>query len=213
MVKRGAWAAGFGIIMNFALFLLKLYIGIASNALSVYCDAVNNLGDVLTCFTALAGFWFVARLDKPRGMRAESLCSFVIGLAIACMGGYFIYNGIDRFLYPLPIAYTQKHAVLLLLTVPIKIGMGFVYFAARKKQPSAVLRALMLDCFLDSAMTAFVLMGFFLVSKVQFAVDGIFAIAVGAMILTSALKTVRGEAKFLINSGEDGGQNDENRSK
>lgn len=213
MVKRGAWVVVFGIVINFALFLLKLYIGIASNALSVYCDAVNNLGDVLTCLTALAGFWFIARLDKQRGMRAESLCSFVIGLAIACMGGYFVYNGIDRFLYPLPIAYTYKHALLLFLTIPVKIGMGFAFLAARKRQSSAVLKALMLDCFLDSAMTAFVLMGFFLVAKVQFAVDGIFAIAVGAMILGSALKTIFGEAKFLVNSETDGGTDNESSSK
>lgn len=213
MVKRGAWASVFGVFINFALFLLKLYVGIASNALSVYCDAMNNLGDVLTCLTALAGFWFVAKLDRRRGMRAESLCSFVIGLAIACMGGYFIYNGIDRFFYPLPIAFTQKHAILLCLTIPIKVGMGFVYLAARRKQPSAVLKALMLDCFLDSAMTAFVLMGFFLVAKVQFAIDGIFAIVVGAIILVSSFKSICGEAKFLVNFEADGGSEHEDRNK
>ncbi len=213
MVKRGMWAAGLGVFLNFSLFLIKLYVGIASNVLSVYCDAINNLGDVLTCFTALAGFWFAAKLDRQRGARAESLCSFVIGLAIACVGGYFIYSGIDRFFYPLPIAYTQKYALLLFLTIPIKIGMGFLYFAARKKQPSAVLRALMLDCFLDSAMTAFVLMGFFLVSRVRFAADGIFAVAVGALILISALKTICGEAKFLVNSETNGGTDDEKHSK
>ncbi len=211
MAKRGMGAVIFGAVMNFALFLLKLYVGIASNSLAVYCDAVNNLGDVLTGLTALAGILLAVRLDRQRGARAESLFSFMIGLAILCVGGYFIYNGIDRFFYPLPIAFTQKNALLLGLTVPIKLCMGLLYYAARKKQASSVLKALMLDSFLDTAMTAFVLIGFFLVTKVQFAVDGVFAVAVGAAVCVSALKTVYGEAKFLINSEENGGSDYENK--
>lgn len=204
-MKKSICAVICGIVINFGLFLLKLYIGIASNVLAVYCDAVNNLGDVFTCLTALGGFWLVVRLDRQRGARAESLCSFVIGLVLLTVGSYFMYNGVERLFYPLPIAYATTHAILLLLTLPVKLLLAWIYRIINRSRRSTVLHTLFLDSILDTAMTAFVLFGFFLIPKVQLAVDGIFAIAVGLFVVLNALKTVYTEAKFLINNGANGG--------
>lgn len=78
MKKTGISTAVFGTVFNFALFLVKLYIGISSNSLTVYCDAINNLGDAFACLVALIGFIIASKLDERRSSRAQSLCTFVI---------------------------------------------------------------------------------------------------------------------------------------
>ena len=59
MGKRGIKIAAFGIVCNFLLFLVKLFVGISSNSLAVYCDSINNLGDIFASLIALFGFIFI----------------------------------------------------------------------------------------------------------------------------------------------------------
>jgi cation diffusion facilitator family transporter len=199
MVKKYAiGAVSIGCAVNFALFLTKLYIGIASNSLSIYCDAVNNLGDTFACVIAILGFLLSFKLGENEGQRAQSLASFVIGLFITVCGIYFIYNGIDRVFYPLPISYSVRYAMVIVATIGIKILLGVMFFFANKKAPSPILKALLLDSFLDCFITLFAIMGLFLVNRINVAVDGFFAIVCGTAITVSAIKNIISESKFLI---------------
>ena len=49
-------------------------------------------------------------------------------------------------------------------------------------------------------MTIFALMGLFLITKVNFAADGIFAIIIGTAVTVSAVKNTIEQSKFLINN-------------
>jgi len=198
-MKKAVIAAFSGILINFLLFLLKLYVGISSGFLSIYCDAINNLADVFSCAVGLLGIFLAVKMNQKRGMRAQSLCSFVIGLIVTVTGIYFIYNGIERLLYPVPVSYAESHAVLLFLTIVIKAAMGTVFIFVNKKVSSPVFKVLILDSFLDCAVTATVLMGFMLITKINYAADGVFGIATGIIITAGAVKSVFSEAKFLIN--------------
>lgn len=189
-----------GTIVNFVLFLVKLYIGISSNSLSIYCDAVNNLGDTFACIIALAGFVLIKKLNETRSLRTQSLFTFVISLIIAVTGAYFAYNGLERTLYPLPISYSDKYAAVITATIFVKIVMGVVYITLNKKQPSAVLKALILDSFLDCFVTLSALMGLFLITRINYAADGIFAIVTGTIITVSAVRNIIKESKYLINN-------------
>lgn len=77
--------------------------------------------------------------------------------------------------------------------------MGLMYIWFNKKDNSPVIKAMILDSFLDCGVTIFALMGLFLITKVDFAVDGIFAILIGAMVTISAVKNIIAQSKFLIN--------------
>jgi divalent metal cation (Fe/Co/Zn/Cd) transporter len=200
MKGAGTKATIFGIATNFLLFLTKLYIGISSNSLPIYCDAINNLGDTFACIIGLLGFFLIKKLNETKSLRAQSLCTFVISLIIAVSGIYFVYNGIERTMYPLPINYTHKYVYAIAVTIGVKIIMGIVYIFFNKKQKSSVLSALVLDSFLDCFITAFALMSLVLVTKINFAADGIFAIVTGLIITVSAVKNVINESKFLINN-------------
>lgn len=199
MGKVGIKTALFGFITNFILFLLKLYIGISSNALSIYCDAVNNLGDTLSCIIVLIGCVFILKLDETRSRRTQSLIGFVIGLILIVAGAYFAYNGCERVLYPVKISYLKTYAILLAITIAVKFIMGFVYFSVNKKNASPVFRTLILDSFLDCAVTAITLIGFTLSVKINFAIDGIMSIVIGTIVAATAKKEVVSQTKILIN--------------
>lgn len=199
MDKTGKAATIIGTIANFALFLTKLFVGISSNSLSVYCDAINNLSDTFGCLIALLGFIFYKKMNDMQNERTQSLCTFVINIIIAVTGGYFVYNGLERVLYPLPVAYSAGYAYIIIATVFVKIAMGIMYSHFYKKDRSPIIKALITDSFLDCFVTICALMGLFLITKINFAADGIFAIITGATITVSAIKSIIEHAKFLIN--------------
>lgn len=200
MGSVGIKATAFGVAINFLLFLLKLYVGISTNSLSVYCDSINNLGDTFSCLIGLLGFYLVVRLDEKRGRRAQSLASFVIGAVVTVTGAYFAYSGLERLMYPIPVSYSVNYAILILLTVFVKLSMGIFYLHVNKKSQSPVIKALSLDSFMDTFITLTAFLGFTLAEKINFAVDGIVAVIMGITVAVTALKTVISQTKYLINN-------------
>ena len=189
-----------GLIINFALFLTKLYIGISSGSLTIYCDAVNNLGDTFACGISVFGFIMIKRLGEKQSDRAQSLCTFVISLLITATGIYFVYNGLERLMYPIPVRSSSRYLTVLCITIGIKICLGFMFRAVNRKAPSPVIKALALDSFLDCFITLAAIMSLVLISKVNYAVDGIFAIITGSAVSVSAIKNIISETKYLINN-------------
>lgn len=199
MGKTGVKAAVFGLTVNFALFLIKLYVSISSGSLAIYCDGINNLGDTLSCIIALVGFALAIRLDEKKSNRAQSLASFVIGLILAFTGAYFAYNGIERLMYPVPISFLYKYAILISVTALAKLIMGIVYFKINRKHASPVYKTLIMDSFLDCAVTLSTLISLTLSVKINFAIDSILSIVIGIAVATSAVKTLWAQCKYLIN--------------
>lgn len=200
MNKIGIKATALGVIFNTILFFAKFYVGISTNSLSIYCDAINNLGDTFACLIAVLGFFLARKVTELKSQKIQSLCTFVISLIIAATGAYFVYNGLQRLMYPLRIAYSEEYAYIIIATVFAKILMGLMYMVFNKKASSPVLKAMILDSFLDCAVTIFALMGLFLITKVNFAADGIFAIIIGTAVTVSAVKNTIEQSKFLINN-------------
>lgn len=198
--KIGIKASAIGFVVNFILFLIKLYVGISSNSLSIYCDCINNLGDTLSCLIALGGFYLVNKYSERKGIMTQSLFSFVIGIIVALSGLYFAYAGIQRMLYPTPVSYSVRYAVLIFITILVKLAVGFALLKINKKYPSDVIKALMIDSFMDSAVTLTVLLGFGFTQKINFALDGLISIVVGILVSACAAKTVVKNAGFIINS-------------
>lgn len=199
MGKTGVKTAVFGFTLNFALFLIKLFVSISSGSLAIYCDGINNLGDTLSCIIALIGFILAIKLNERKNSRAQALASFVIGLILAVTGGYFAYNGVERFLYPVQISYSFKYAILIAVTVIVKLIMGIVYLSVNKKHPSPVYKALITDSFLDCVVTACTLMSLTLSVKINFAIDGIISVIIGIAVAVSAIKSIIEQSKYLIN--------------
>ncbi|MBE6719424.1 MAG: hypothetical protein E7571_02055 [Ruminococcaceae bacterium] len=199
-MKKYYYTAGIvGTAVNFLLFIIKLYIGNAAFSLTIYCDAVNNLGDTFSCLIALAGFVLAVKLGGRRSLRTQSVAAFVISIIIAMTGFFFVYRGLDRLMYPAAVLYTPKYAALITATIFVKLGLGFLFLHLNKKSPSVIIKALALDSFLDCFITLFTLMSMVLITKVNFAFDAYFAFICGTAITVEAVRCIIKEAKFLIN--------------
>lgn len=198
MRKVAVKAGAVGLLLNFVLFLVKLYIGISSNSLAIYCDAVNNLGDTFACVATLVGFLLMKKLSEIQSKRAQSLCTLLIALLIAVTGAFFVYHGTERLMYPTPVSYLVRYAYLLAATIIVKLLMGVMFRLFNKRADSPVLKALETDCYLDCFVTAAALMSLVLNEIVHFPIDGTFAVIAGICITVSAVKNIIRQGKFLI---------------
>ncbi|MGN1118336.1 MAG: cation transporter, partial [Acutalibacteraceae bacterium] len=115
--------------VNIILFFIKLYIGLRTNSISIYSDAVNNLFDSLSGLLTLVTLSLIiknADLSTEGTVRkSEQLFSFLMALAVAFTGFYFAYSSVERLMYPTPVWYTGLFLAVLILTALIKAGMFF----------------------------------------------------------------------------------------
>lgn len=200
MSKTGIKASVFGLSVNFILFIVKLYVGISSNSLSVYCDSINNLGDTFSCIIALSGFFLIRKYSERKSIMTQNLSSFVIGSIVTASGAYFAYAGTERLLYPTPVSYSVRYAVLIVITIFVKLIMGIVFYKINKKSSSAVIKTLALDSFMDCVVTFTAFLGFNFTQRVNLPLDGFISVIIGIIVAVSAGKTVYSSAKYIINA-------------
>ncbi len=75
-------AAVVAFLCNFALFLIKMYVGLASNSISIYSDGINNLFDsVLDFFVSLVTVLTLV-LTKSGGYAFDAAAGVIIGVII-----------------------------------------------------------------------------------------------------------------------------------
>lgn len=66
-VKKSIILIAVGIVINVALAIIKMHVGLSSNSLCIMLDATNSLLDIITCIVTLA--FFIALL-VPRNEKA-----------------------------------------------------------------------------------------------------------------------------------------------
>lgn len=197
----------FVLSVNFIMFLIKLYIGIRTNCLSIYTDSINNLADSLSAIIGVCG---VALLKlqptekHPFGFgRIEHITGFVMAIFMTCAGLAFAYNSLERLLVPTPIFYFTKYLMILAVTCVVKIILGVICGAAYKKDNSPILKAVALDSFLDSGITAIAIISFVVASKTPFMIDSVSGLAISIIIVVSGIKLIIASISFLIGNNDD----------
>ena len=185
-------AAVFGICVNLCLFMVKLYVGISTNSISIYVDSLNNALDSVVCIIALVGFWLSVRTSPkyPFGLgRAEDLTGFITAVVIVGTGFGFGYVSLERTLYPAPVWFSVRYAVIIAVTAVVKLLLGAYYKFKDRRHPSPVLKGLFTDSVLDFFITLSTLISFTLTRVAGVPVDGYFGIAIRAVLLISGAKS------------------------
>lgn len=187
--------------VNFILFALKLYIGFASNSISIYSDGVNNLFDSLSGLLSVVCFWFVAKgtqsLFRSPINKIEQFLSFILSVLVAGAGFVFAYSSLERLMYPTPIWFLVKYLWILVGTAAVKLLL-FVFFKKQhKKTGSQVIRILAFDSLLDFFVTAVTIMGFVISNNGSYAVDAFCGVLVSVVIMISAAKLIVSSCKKL----------------
>ena len=199
----GLRVCGFAFAANLVLFSVKLYVGLSSNSISIFSDAINNMFDSLSGLVTFICLMCVASSAKadadPVIRKAEQLFSFIISVITTLAGFYFLYNSLERFLYPAPVWYMTKYLVLICVTAVAKLIMFMFYRLMSKKSASSVIRVLALDSLLDFFITCATVISLVLSQNAGVAVDAIFGLVISCVIIISAVKMVLSGATSLIN--------------
>lgn len=192
-----------GVAVNVALAFTKLYVGLSANSLTIMLDAINSFFDIVTCIVTVIAFCV---LLMPRSKRAphgygrsEYLASFVVAVVSAVVGGIFFIRSLNRMAMPEPVYFGVESCALIATAIPVKLGIGLAYhFVNKKKLRSKAISAIALDSFLDAAITTASLISLVVSSRVDYAVDAIFGIALSVVIMIFAVKTVADSVRAAV---------------
>ncbi len=181
--------------------MLKLYVGLSSNSISIYSDGVNNLFDSLTGILSFGVFIAIAKetdiFSRFRAAKLEQLLSFIISVTIAFSAFYFAYNSLERLTYPTPVTYSVKYLVIILSTAAVKLILFAVMRAFAVKLGSEVIRLISLDSLLDFFITGVTAITLLLSKDGRYTVDAFCGIGISVIILISAVKNVISSVKAL----------------
>lgn len=195
------------ICVNFILFLVKLYVGIAVSSLSIYTDAMNNLLDCVTGLVALGGFVLLTKSRNkkyPFGYgRAEDIVSFVMSAVIFLAGCAFAYSSVERILYPTPVAYAMKYVKVICITAAVKLFLAVFLKKQTVKNPSDVIKSMYFDSVLDFFITLSVVLSFTVSIYTGIVIDGIVGLVISIMIASNGIKLMVPTVKKLMGRRND----------
>ena len=190
--------------VNFLLFGVKLWVGLASGSIAVYSDGVNNFFDGLSlAVTAAALLWTLKRdAGVPGGAagRTETLFTFLLSLVIAGTGAYFVYNALERLMYPTPVFFTPTYFVLLIVSIFVKAALFFIVRRVRRTLPSELLKAVGTDSLLDALITTMTAGTLLLSYFGSVSLDAVFGLVIGTMITVSAVRQIAKSGRDLTDA-------------
>ncbi len=193
---------GVGCAVNLALFFVKLYIGLSTNSVSIYADSLNNGLDSIGCIAALAGIGLLTKKksdDYPYGFgRAQNITDFLISVCVIVTGFYFGYISLERLMYPVPIWFSVKYAVILGFTAGIKILLGIFFRVADKKVGSGTLKAMSYDSFLDFFITFSTIIAMTLSEKAGYSIDGVIGILIAVILTVQGIKLLKDVCSVIL---------------
>lgn len=201
-LKNKIIAVSVGAGVNLLLFIVKLYIGLSTNSIAIYADALGSVADCAVCVAAIVGF-FVLNAGKsesfPFGLgKIEDLLNLIISAVILITGGAFVYISLERLLYPVPVWYSQLYSALIAATAAVKLALAFFFKYEFKKTNAPTIKNLQTDSMLDFFITLCTLVSFTLSAKTEFSVDGLAGIIIGDILAAEGLKmTVSSAAQIL----------------
>ncbi len=201
-VKKTVLILLLGVAVNIALAIIKMYVGYSSNSLTIMIDATNNSFDIATCIVTLLAFVMLLRPRNEKAPfgygRVEYLAGFIVAVVSVVVGGLFFIRSLNRLAMPEPVWFGLQNCILIAVSIPIKFGLGLFYYFMNRKLRSKAVAAIMLDSFMDTAITATSLVSFAISSNVDYAVDAIFGIVMSILIVIFAIKLVVDNVKIIV---------------
>ncbi len=192
---------------DLALFSVKLFVAVSSNSISIYVDSLNSLADMLVAVIAVIGFRVAlmpADENHPFGYgKIEEVVNLLLSLVILLTGLAFVYTSLQRLLYPVPVWYMFRYALLIAATAAVKLAMVFGFGAAAKKFSSAILRNMKIDSILDFFISVCIVISFTLTQKLGYSIDSIMGLVASIIIVISGIKSLISSLGLLIGKTQD----------
>lgn len=209
VVRRqyGVFAGGVGIALNLLLFGGKLAAGLLTGAISVTADAFNNLSDAASSVVTLVGFRLAGQkpdADHPFGHgRMEYLAGLLVSLLILLVGVELGKSSLEKILHPQSTQLTALSGVILVVSIMVKLWMGWFNSALDDRIQSETLRATATDSRSDALATSTVLLGLGITHVTHLQLDGWLGLLVAVFILKAGWSAAKDTVDPLLGTTPD----------
>lgn len=198
----GQFAGIAGIICNIMLCAAKGFIGFLAGSVSIIADALNNLSDAASNVISLLGFKLASKPADPEHPYGHGRYEYLSGLAVAVIivviGVELIQSSVDKVLNPTPTEFNLVVAIILILSILVKLWMAVFNRTVGKRISSTTLEATAIDSRNDVIATAVVLICAIISSQTGIDLDGWVGIAVGVFIVYSGIQLMRETVSPLL---------------
>ena len=205
--QYGVLSGAVGIACNVFLFILKVVIGLVTGSISIAADAFNNLSDGLSCLISIVGFKVSGKAPDakhPFGYgRTEYIAGLVVSFIIVLVGFEFFKTSIDRILHPAPVAFSVVLAVILAVSMLVKLWMGAFNVQIGRRIDSPVLMAAGQDSRNDVITTGVVILGMVAGQFTTLPVDGYVGVLVALFIIWAGFGIARDTVAPLLGEAAD----------
>lgn len=205
--RLGTLSGWVGIGANVLLFALKLGASLLSGSVAIAADAWNNLSDATGSIVTLLGFKLA---DKPADehhpyghARAEYVSALAVSALILAIGLELGKSSLDKIIRPTPVDFTWVTAIILILSIGIKLGLFLFNRHMGKKIGSKTLEAAAIDSRNDCLATAAVLLGGILGQIIPIPLDGWLGLGVAVFVLISGWKSAKETVSPLLGERTD----------
>ncbi|MBN1829171.1 MAG: cation transporter [Deltaproteobacteria bacterium] len=189
------------IVINTALFALKLWVGIASSSVAMVADAWHTLSDTLTSMVVIIGFWMARKPadgKHPFGHgRAEFISAIVISTMLGMVGLHFIVRSIEQLRVHNAAVFGRTAIAVFLASVVLKEALAQFAFWAGKKIDAPSLTADGWHHRSDAIASALIVAGAFL-SPYFWWTDGVLGLVVSILIIKAAIDIFRETSDMLL---------------
>lgn len=193
--------------VNLIMGILKLYLGIVANSITIISDGYNNVGDALGSGCGIVGFAVSNKKPTekhPHGFgRIEEIISLLLNIIFIIVGFTFVYNSLERFFLRAPINFSWRSFAILAATIPVKILLGVYYHFVNKKYPSDILKVNRYDSIQDCVITSVTLVAYGVSALGTMPIDSILGIVIGGYILVCGIKQFVGLLSKLLGRNEE----------
>ena len=203
----GTLAGILGIICNVSLFAAKLAIGLLANSMAVTSDAFNNLSDIGSSVVAILGAKMTNRppdKEHPFGHgRSEYIATLVVAFIIFAMGVELLRASFGRLMSGETTLWNPYLAVVLMLSVLVKVWMFSYNRYIAGLTGSSLIRAASKDSLSDAVATGVVGLSMVLGRHTTFPVDSVLGVAISVAIMHTGFTTARDTIDRLLGSPPD----------
>lgn len=198
----GILCGAVGIGFNIILFTGKLIVGTISNSIAITADAFNNLSDAGSSIVTLIGFRLSGSKPDPEHPfghgRIEYLSGLIVSGVILIMAFELVKSSIAKIIHPDVTTFNILTAVILLVSIAVKLYMAYYNYRIGKKIDSAAIRATCLDSLSDTAATTVVLIASIISALTHIQIDGYCGVIVGLFIFYAGINAAKDTLNPLL---------------
>lgn len=203
----GTLAGIVGIFCNVLLFIVKLVIGIGLHSVSVMADAFNNLSDAGSSVISLIGVKMASKpadQDHPFGHgRIEYIAALIVAFLVIEVGFTFFKDSVSKIFNPEEITFQISSLIILILSIGVKLWLGFFNKKLGKRINSTVMMAAATDSMGDVITTSVTIISILVFGIFRINIDGYVGILVAAIVIWAGIGIAKDTLKPLIGEPAD----------